>query len=309
MEVLDQMKSYGNWRPWLLAGVTGLIIMQVVALSPAKLEQSGGAPMAPETVLEAPKNEKTLATAVPAGVMPEYTVDKFSFVSVKGDEKQWKIQAKKAYLFHKQNLTHGRDVTAYLYDAEGKITLVVGDEAQYFTNTRNLEVFGHVKSTSPDGFVTTSEYMAYNPATRVVSVPDNYDVHGIGTQDKGQVIRFESGGLNFKMGASEIVLPTRSTVSVTNPPTEQRPAEETRIVSDACKIDRNLHVAFFTMKENRPDKERFVHMYQPTLFARSRRSELHYGDSSQRLQSLTAYDDVFIQETGEQARMTLDFGH
>src|SRR5690606_15690592 len=121
--------------------------------------------------------------------------------------KQWRLDAKRTFLYNSDHLVHARHVTAYLYDANGQITVVTGDEAQYFTDQRDLEVFGNVKTTFPDGFQTQSEYLRYLPQTREVQIPQKYRVEGHGKEKNGQEFFFESQGLDFAMGESKIILP------------------------------------------------------------------------------------------------------
>ena len=68
------------------------------------------------------------------------------------------------------------------------------------------------------------------------------------------------------------------------------------IESDHCLIYREQSLAHFTMYPNRRDSERFVHITQPGLFARSRKAELLYGSQSEAVDYLTALEDVLIKE-------------
>jgi hypothetical protein len=72
--------------------------------------------------------------------------------------------------------------------------------------------------------------------------------------------------------------------------------DRTVIDSDHCLIDREQRIAHFTMNPSRPLDTRFVHINEPTLFARSRRADLNYGESSTTLQYLIAYEDVLVKE-------------
>jgi lipopolysaccharide export system protein LptA len=52
------------------------------------------------------------------------------------------------------------------------------------------------------------------------------------------------------------------------------------------------------MYATRAANQKFVHITQPTLFARGRTADLNYGDSDSILQYLIAYDDVLIKDLG-----------
>lgn len=277
----------------------GLIITQIVALSPSSLDQSSSQAKVPQqTLAEDLQDEGTLATNVPKGKIPEYTVEGFNFVSTQGGEKQWKLDAKRAFLFNSEKLVHARQVTAYLYGSDGKITVVTGDEAQYFMNKRDLEIFGHVKTRFPDGFETLSEYMRYLPQSKKVEIPMKYVVNGQGQEDKGQEFHFKSQGLYFEMLKSDIVLPAAVKFTLKRLATLNHPAENTTIESDRCVIHRLEQLAHFTMNAERPLATRFVRINQPTLYAQSRRADVNYGNFDKLLQYMTAFEDVLIRETG-----------
>jgi lipopolysaccharide export system protein LptA len=211
-------------------------------------------------------------------------------------------------------MVHARQVTAYLYDADDQVTLVTGDEAQYFMDGRDLEVFGNVKTTFPDGFQTESEYLRYLPGGPRIEMPEQYLVEGHGKEENGQEFFFRSMGMNFNMAKSEIILPAavkftlRGEVAASpspKPDASSKPVvanakrEETVIDSDHCVIDRKKQIAHFTMYPTRKLSERFVHITQPSLFARGRRADVNYGSFDKILQYMIVYEDVYIREIVE----------
>jgi LPS export ABC transporter protein LptC len=287
-----------------LGAVATFVIVEVVALSPSSVEDpappGAAAPADPETLIT-DRGEKTLASGIPNSRIADYSVDRFRYVSSVGMERQWKIDAERAFLYNAEKLVHARQVTAYLFDPEGKTTVVTGLEAKYFMNQRDLEVFGNVVTKFPDGFELKSEYLRYRPNDRHISIPTSYDVHGDGHETAGQNMRFDSRGLDFEMGKSVIVLPEAVRLTMIRAPkqdvTNAAVPETTVIISDHCVIHRDKQLAHFTMRPERPLDTRFVHITQPDLFARSRRADLRYGDFSQLLQYMIAYEDVLIKET------------
>lgn len=283
-------------RPILLFAVGMLIIIQVVALSPSSIEDPEDHSSVMDPELFVPHEEQTLATGIPKGKVPEYTVDGFHYVSTQGTEKQWKIIASKALLYNHEKLVHARKVKAFLYDPDGKITVVTGREAKYFMNQKDLEIFGDVQTTFPDGFVVTSEYLHYRTNERFIEIPHPMPVHGMGKEESGQTFEFNSLGFDFAMVSGLMHLQKNARVIV-NSPTK----EKTVIESDYCEILRNKQLAHFTMSPNRPQETRFVHITQPNLFARSRRADLNYGDYSKLLNYMVAFEDVLIKEPAPKA--------
>jgi len=303
----------GRFRPLLLMGVIVLVVTQMVALSPAQLEENPSAPalIEPEALLH--EESDTVATGIPKGKIPEYSVDQFDYVSTVESVKQWHLIAERAFLFNENKLVHARQVKAFLFDPDGKTTVVTGKEAKYFMNQRDLEIFGEVHAVFPDGFELTSEYLRYQPNERKIEIPVQYIVNGGGKQSDGQVIRFQSMGLDFAMARSKIVLPkdvqfslARSQPgSAVSAAREHAPApakgkeEVTTIQSDHCVIERDKQLAHFTMFATRPLDTRFVRISQPTMISRSRRADLNYGDYTKILQYMTAHEDVLIKEVAE----------
>jgi LPS export ABC transporter protein LptC len=263
----------------ILAVVIGLIVMEIVALSPSSVEQEETAsnmPIDPETLVPDPSG--TLAEGIPKDRIPEYQVERFDYVSTQRGEKQWKLLASRAALYNKEKLVHAREIKANLFDPDGKVTLITGREAKYFMNHRDLEVFGDVVATFPDGFVLYSDYLRYRPNERMIEIPAKYFVHGSSKPENGQEMKFESHGFHEEMGRGEIQLPHDVRVTMEHP---ERPDDNTTIESDHCLIHRNVQHADFTMSPERRASERFVHILQPTLFTRSRRARRYYGNAVQ----------------------------
>ena len=290
-------------RPILLTLTVLLVITQIVFLSPTVLEETPAKPLtinSEELILD---QGPTLVPGLPKARVAEYNIETFTYVSVQNGIKQWKIDAENAFLYNPERLVHARRVKAFLFDPEGKVTVVTGLEAKYFLNRKNLEIFGNVKTVFPDGFELYSEYLQYTPQTSRIFIPKTHLATGLGQENQGQRFQFVSHGLDYDMGKALIKLLSDVTVTLTqasgaNPEAGGVP-ENTKIESDRCLIHRQTKLAEFDMEASRPLKARFVHITQPTLFAKGRRADLSYGDFHQILQYLTAYEDVFIKEKGE----------
>ena len=288
--------------------IVGFTVAEIVALSPSSVDDDSHPDTSPIDPTElVGSTDPVLATGIPRRI-PEYSVTEFDYVSTQDGEKQWKLLADKAALFNKEHLVHARQIKAFLFDPEGKVTIITGKEAKYFMGRKDLEVFGDVVTKFPDGFELYSEYLRYHPDRRYIEIPNSYPVRGLSRKEDAQVspksssggsddeespdMSFTSHGFQFEMARGWIVLPRDSIVSMIRPD----PKDNTTIDSDHCEIDRRKHIAHFTMFPERPVDERFVHIHQPTLYARSRRADVYYGDASQILHDMTAYDDVFIRQ-------------
>lgn len=328
-------------RPLILAGVVSAIIMQIVALSPSSVEEARdiNVPIDPAALL--PSDQGTLAPGIPKGRVPEYSVDQFNYVSTHESVREWNLIAEHAFLYNVEKLVHARQVKAYLFDPDGKATIVTGKEAKYILTTgngsngakapsgqRDLEVFGDVKTVFPDGFEVQSEYMRYRPDERTVVIPSEYAVAGRGKDESGQTLSFNSHGMDYAMGTGKIVLHKAVKVTVDKPASKvatvtstkkARKDEQTTIESDHCVIEKDKKLAFFTMDPERPLESRFVRITQPTMVSKGRRGELNYGDipngattntpsggaqsgpGRKLLHYIVLYEDVFLKDTGKES--------
>ncbi len=303
MLFITSMKRY--FLPGLL--VT-LIILEIVVLSPTSVElEKTNIPTDPSRFVEEAKN--TLAKGIPQSKIPEYTVDQFHFISTQAGEKQWKIIAKKADFYNAEKIVHAFQIQANLYNLDGTITTITGLEAKYYTHKRELEIYGNVHSQFPDGFETQSEFLRYFPQSRKIEMPREYPVAGESHESEDQDIYFVSNGLDYSMENAEIFLPENVKFKVIKKPTpQQKKPEITHIKSDQCKILRTDHKAYFRMKPSRPNPTRFVEINQEGLYIKGRRVDLNYGNFSKILQTLIAYEDVFIQETKKEKRLRYSTG-
>jgi LPS export ABC transporter protein LptC len=277
-------------RPVLLVGTALLVILKIVALTPAPLEELRSTPHTVNLDDLMLKEDHVLAPGIPRGRVPDYSIEQFNYVSTQAGQKQWNLLANEAFMFNAEKLMHAKTVKAFLYDTEGKITVVTGLEAKYMTNQSDLEVFGDVKTTFPDGFVVASEYMRYKPKEKKVEIPMNYAVSGEGEEKKGERIRFTSRGLDFAMDKSDIFLPADVKFTIV------QPTETTILYSDYCLIHRKENIADYSMNPNRPNETRFVQIKQPTMYSRGRTATVKYGSAPNLLQNMTLFDDVFVKE-------------
>lgn len=297
--LLDRPSGQNRLRPWLLAGIGLLIIAQIVVLTPANLEEAdSGTPSAVDPRSLFASSSGALAPGIPKDRIADYTIEQFNYVSTQGNEKLWRLLADQTFLYTQEDLAHSKAVRAFLFDSEGNTTLVTGKESKYLMHGRDLEVFGDVKVTLPDGFKLESPYLRYRTDLRRIEIPENFPVQGASAADKAseELIHFQSHGLESDMKTGWITLPKAVVLIAEN---TENPKDRTRIESDRCVIERFRRIAHFTMSPARELSSRFVYITQPELYSRSRSADLMYGDRSKLMNSLVALGDVLIKETGK----------
>lgn len=304
-------------KPIILVSVAVLVFIQIVALNPSSLEEATSLLAALEPDFLKVDEKIILATAVPKGKIPEYTVEQFDYVSSQGMTRQWKLMADRAFMYQQEKLVHSRKVKAFLYDTQERVTVVTAEESQYFMNQKDLEMFGKVEAKMPDGFVIQSEYLRYRPQDKKLEIPEKYSVFGKGqagtekrstaarapgetaSADREGGIEFTSQGLLYSFSTQIIFLPkTVRFTYIRAGAKADAPDAITTIDSDQASIRRAERLGHFTMHSSRPLKEQFVKVNQKTLAVQSRRADLNYGDSSQLLHYFTALQDVLIHEKG-----------
>ncbi len=297
--ILKAIATARRFRFWLAAGVGLVIILQIVAFSPQRLEEEG-APAAIDAESLRPKYTDSFVTpTIPADRVPEYSVEGFQQVSTQAGTKQWLLQAERAFFYQADGIIHARVVHADLYDAQGKITVVTSKEAKYFMESRNLELFGDVRTIYPNGLETISPYMLYQAVTKDLSVPIAYPMEGHSVpspkEPYAERYDFRSKGMHYSGLEDRLELLSDVDVRVVKPD-PNKATEVTTIDSDRATIDRKKDIIRFTMLEARPADLRFVKITQPGMTSKSRRAEFRINANRRKLRSVRALDDVKIEE-------------
>lgn len=249
--------------------------------------------------------EPSLIPDLPQKKPPTYRIEAFKYVSVEAGKKLWKIDSQKTLMYNPERLVHGRQVQAQIYGNHDQITWITGDESKYFLNHSQIEVFGKVHITLPDGFEIWSEYVHYSPQQQHLFIPDHYEVLGKGKPETDQsFIEFRSQGLDYRMQEGLITLLDRSRFTLnkkapSNPDplhSSSTDPEITLIEADRSEIHRKTQIVQFKTNTNRPLKDQFIYIAQPTLLTRARQATLHYGDFKNLVHYLIATQDVLIKE-------------
>lgn len=281
-----------------------LIFFQIIAFSPKRLEEEGAPEEITTEALKPAYEDSFVSVTIPADRVPEYTVEGFQSVSTQSGVKQWRIQADRAFFYQEDGIIHARVVHSEVYDADGKITVITSKEAKFFMTSKDLELFGDVKTVFPTGLETLSPYMLYQASSRNVRVPVAYPVEGKsinadpgtkGFSNKSETFDFRSKGLHYLGAANRVDLLSDVVVHVIKKNPGRNP-EVTTIESDHAAIDRKKNVIVFTMLEARPDALRFVRITQPGMTSRSRRAEFRINANPEKVRTIRALDDVKIQE-------------
>lgn len=282
-------------RPILMTVIVLLIIAQTVALNPKSLDQSDSNELELSPVELITGHQAVLATGIPKDKVADYTIEGFKYAASQGTSRQWRLQATRAFLYDEEKLVHAIEIKAQLFDANGKVTWVTGKEAKYFLNGRDLEIFGEVVTTFPDGFVTRSPYLRYVGAKRRVEIPIPMPVVGDGkATESSEKLDFTAIGLLYS--AETMKLELLQDVKVTLTSRRRKTNNVTTIESDRCEILRDTSKGIFMMNPDRPAKDRYVKISEPTLFARARKAELDYGDYRKTIHYLVITEDVLLRE-------------
>lgn len=276
----------------------GAVFIQIVAFLPRELEEDLPAE-------EIKKEELTKnVTLKPRDVtlkneVPDYTIKGFQYVSILKGTKQWKIIADEAFFYQKKGVVTAREVNAEIYDENGKTTFVESREAEYFLNSRNLDLFKKVMTRFPDGIVTESEIVKYDALQKKIWLPKNERLIGHSLPEFGnEKMNFQSNGFTYSAGKSELFLESKVTVHVESPQKSGR-IDKTTILSDSAKIDRTKNEGLFLMDNIPGKKPKLVLIEQPNLKCTARTVTFNFNTASKDLELITARNEVTITETFE----------
>jgi len=260
-----------------------------ILLSPASLEEdfNGVRVVSPKDLLSFLQNEtETLAKPVPVNTAPSYSIRELEFFATSESQKNWKLVARKANMYQKEELMHARDMTLYLGDG----TRVQSKEGVLYTQTNEMEFFGDVHVYFKDGTTTLCDYAKalMRPVTQI-SVPENEWIQGQ-KQNPNSLIEFTSKGFFYlDQEPKDMKLLHDVEFNITTD-------KKTKVRADTGVYRESANYALFTMNEDRPLDEQFVQVTQTDLYIKSR--VLHVNlTASQKLDNLVATGDVYLKDT------------
>jgi LPS export ABC transporter protein LptC len=206
----------------LLAAVAILLFWQVVALWPSSTpveDSPGNPPNAPQALKTEPAREAPTfrGFSPPVAAAPDYSIQRFRYVSVSTGQKQWQLLARSADFYSDHDTVLAQEIQAELFSNDLKQTLsvkVTGREARYLVSTRELEVGGNVRASFPDGSEIQSDYLRFDPKLRRVLIPTRYFTQGKGPNSKTTQISFTSQGLEGSLDEGHFVLPANVMIEV-----------------------------------------------------------------------------------------------
>lgn len=290
-------------KKWVTLGAIGGLGLWYWLGSSSKLEK-----LDREEVLEGIyKDASDLSPLLPKDKIPGYTIDDFRYVLSEKGVIQWRIRAKKAFVYREENLTHAKSAVVEIEGGDSGPTVIRGNHAKYEFNKRYLEILGEVEALFPDGFVMRSNYMRYQSEGQLFSVPVDFTVKGTSTsqshsKDDGVDISFVSQGMRFSRDSEKVFLPKDVELTMTRSRQQKKHAgipEKTVIVSDTCEMDRTTNIADFQMSNRRPSSERYVVINEPSTRVKSRSAQLRYRNFSEAPRYMVARDDVTVRDLRE----------
>ncbi|RZA06824.1 MAG: LPS export ABC transporter periplasmic protein LptC [Proteobacteria bacterium] len=215
--------------------------------------------------------------------VPDYAMTNARFVSVKDGRVEMETRAKDTTYDLAERRMISRTVTARLFDAEGKATLVTADEATFLQNDRKALLTGHVRSESPDGFVLNGSRTEYFMDKKFLLAPAPVDGAAPDKSVKVWANRAES-----YLGQRKLSL-------IGDARAEFREDKKgvTKIRGDRAEVDREKEEIEF--KKN-------VRTAQNGTTGSSNSATISYGTSEQSrkkgLRYMSLLDDVVIKEPG-----------
>ena len=134
-------------------------------------------------------------------------IQNFVYTEVGQENIKWEVKAKTAQYQKKLNLALFDRVQIKLTTQEGKIFHMTGDEGRMHTDTKDVEIKGHVVVTSDTGDKFTTDYLQYSDAQKKISTDApitmesaKMKISGVGLSifmDKGQLLL--SSGVRAKI--------------------------------------------------------------------------------------------------------------
>lgn len=153
----------------------------------------------------------------PGGSSPDYGISGFRYVSVHRGMRQWRLSAREADFYSRDQWVYSRNVEAEMFTDEQASILVRGKFARYSMETRNLDLGGSVVARFPDGTEIHTELLEFKPGIRRVDVPSRYRVHGTGPNNSPLALEFQSNGLEGRLDQGTFTLGNPVLIQVRNP--------------------------------------------------------------------------------------------
>lgn len=279
--MLGKVKILTRPKYFLLIPICVFIIVEILLLRPNTFENSE------EDSQSMYRSIESLIDAQKKKDEAGYTIVNFHYTAVDGETKNWEILAKEAVLYSKSRILLAYQAKIKMFDNQGQITHIEGEQALYKLGLKDIDLEGNVRVTFPDGFWVKTKRAHYSALTQNLSSADPFEGEAI--PNKGEIMQMWGYGFSAHRTGPDIHIPKDAHARLRR--FEQE--ETTDVRSDLANINRFTKTADFRMARI----DRFVESMQGTLKVRSHQQQATYDQNTKSLKYLTAQDDVLIQET------------
>jgi len=130
------------------------------------------------------------------------------FQEVSDDDSRWEIQAALAKYVKKENVALFERIRIQLLRSDGGTYLLTGDRARLRTDTRDLELTGHVTLVTHRGETVQTDRLRYDHAGRRILTDDPVTLEGRG-------IRVQGVGMKISLADRDLRLTSKVRAEVT----------------------------------------------------------------------------------------------
>ncbi|NLA42380.1 MAG: LPS export ABC transporter periplasmic protein LptC [Smithella sp.] len=95
-------------------------------------------------------------------------IEDFFYTEVGKDDLRWEVKAKTAQYQKKRNLALFDQVQMKLITRKGKTFVMTGDKGEMRTDTKDVEIRGHVAATADTGEKFSTEYVRYSDVRKEI---------------------------------------------------------------------------------------------------------------------------------------------
>ncbi len=143
----------------------------------------------------------------------------------------WTIRAVEARYFEKEQRTHLITVRLVLFTKDGREVHLKSREGLLHAGAKDIDLWGDIQATVPQGYVLTSETAAYRHAPRTISSESSIHVSGSDLQLTGDKwvyrIADQLTTIEGNIKATLIYMPHEASTATATAPDGAAPAEET----------------------------------------------------------------------------------
>ncbi|MDZ4677806.1 MAG: LPS export ABC transporter periplasmic protein LptC [Oligoflexia bacterium] len=162
-------------KKWGLAALFILLGLEILTLAPKSLNT-------PQEAAIKPKVDKTLAPKSAVTTMSQM-MHGVHLVETSAGKKEWELDSDYAQGFKDKGTWKLQGVHVKFFGAAGTEYSVTGDKGSVHTETKDMEINGHVVTTTSDGYMVKSNSLKYVSTDKTLSTPDHVEITGPETKD------------------------------------------------------------------------------------------------------------------------------